>query len=148
MYNKVVLIGTLNCPITTKQINPNLELGTLTLTVERTYTKQGMPFTETSLIDCDLWGKQIEEASKFEPGSTIVVEGRLRSRRVPNVRTGGESVFLSVTVEKIANINEVATTSTEVNEKKLEHFNSPQSGSHNLDPYKQATIDTPEELPF
>lgn len=134
MFNKVILIGTLNTPVTTKQINPQLELGTITLTVERTYPKQGVPFTETSLIDCDLWGKQIEEANKFDAGSTIIVEGRLRARRSPNLKTGGESCFLSVTVEKMQGLNE----------------DIPQQATSNpeLDRFKQTTVDVPTELPF
>ena len=131
MYNKVLLIGTINHPIATKQINPNLTLGTLTLTVERTYVKQGAPFTETNLIDCDLWGKQIEEANKIAPGSMIIVEGRLRSRRVPNLSTGKESVFLSVTVEKLANM--------------LEEVQPAGNADSSLDQYKQQSVD---ELPF
>lgn len=135
MFNKVILIGTLNTPVTTKQINPQLELGTITLTVERTYPKQGVSFTETSLIDCDLWGKQIEEANKFDAGSTIIVEGRLRSRRSPNLKTGGESCFLSVTVEKMQGLNE---------QDKVQQATSNQE----MDRFKQTTVDVPSELPF
>jgi single-stranded DNA-binding protein len=143
MFNKVILIGTLNTPVTTKQINPQLELGTLTLTVERTYPKQGVPFTETSLIDCDLWGKQIEEANKFDAGSTIIVEGRLRSRRTPNLKTGGESCFLSVTVEKMRGLDE--------HDKPQQTMSNPErseGASSELDRFKQTTVDVPAELPF
>jgi single-stranded DNA-binding protein len=141
MFNKVILIGTLNTPVTTKQINPNLELGTLTLTIERTYPKQGVSFTETSLIDCDLWGKQIEEANKFDAGSTIIVEGRLRARRVPNLKTGGESCFLSVTVERLTNLNEA------VQQEVVPVFPH-QMSNQELDKFKQSTVDISNENPF
>lgn len=137
MYNKVILIGYLNHPITIKQINQNLTLGTITLTVERAYVKQGLPITEVSLIDCDLWGKQIEEANKFAPGSMIIVEGRIRSRRVPNLSTGKESVFISITVEKLSNMNEEEQQQVETSKVNIES-----------NQFAQNVMDSQDELPF
>lgn len=93
MYNKVILVGTITNPIIIKQLNPkpNLKMATLQLTTERTYPNQGEPFIETTIIDIDLWGKKIEIASKFDLGSTILVEGRLRCVRRPNLNTGKEN---------------------------------------------------------
>jgi single-stranded DNA-binding protein len=135
MYNKVILIGTITNPVVTKQINPNLQMGTLQLTTERTYPKQGVPFTETTIIDCDLWGKQIEEANKFDLGSTIIIEGRLRCTRKPNLKSGGEIAFLAVTVERIQGLNEQDIVEQATN-------------NQGLDRFKQTTVDLPGDLPF
>jgi len=100
MLNRVMLIGTITKPATTKKLNNGTAIGTIVINCPQTISGK----LTDNYLEISLWGKSLEEANKIGLGATILVEGRIRCRTVKSVKTGGDMMFTSVTADKITSL--------------------------------------------
>ena len=98
--NKVMLIGNLTRDPDLKYTPGNQAVCEIGLAVNRKYrTKEGEDREETTLVDCEAWGKQAEVLKQYmTKGKPLFVEGRLKLDTWED-KDGGKRSKMRVVIE-------------------------------------------------
>ena len=77
--NKVLLIGRLTRDPQQRFITSGQSVAEFGLAVNRVYTTNGEKREETTFVDCEAWGRDADNISKYvKKGQPLFVEGRLK----------------------------------------------------------------------
>ena len=100
MLNKVVLIGRIVKDLDLKHTQKGTATATFTIAIDRRFKSQSGE-KETDFINCVIWDKQAENASKYVgKGSQVGVVGRIQTRSY-EAKDGHKVYVTEVVVEEI-----------------------------------------------
>ena len=100
-FNKVFLMGNLTRDIELKHTPSDQSVATIGIAVNRRYTtKDGEKREDTTVVDCEAWGRTAEVMSQYlSKGSPVFIEGRLKLDQWDDRETGKKRSKLLVVIE-------------------------------------------------
>ena len=119
-FNKVIIVGTITRDIELRYTPTGSCVTDVGLAINNNYTKDGVKVEETTFVEVTVWNKSAENLSKYQgKGSSILVEGRLKTDTWDDATTGKKRSKMGVVAEKIQFLGS----------KKAENAEVPQFGS-------------------
>lgn len=80
-FNNVQLMGNVVRDFEVKRTSNDLAVASMSMAINREWTKDGEKKKEVCFVDVTIWGKQAESAAKYlKKGSPCFVEGRLETQ--------------------------------------------------------------------